>query len=69
MATWRVEYWPCVNCDLDNLAAGGERPCFRIVSEGGPERWIAATNPNLPPAVQEEAALLIAEALSQLLGI
>jgi hypothetical protein len=46
-----------------------ELPCFRIAPEGEPDHWIAQTNPDLPPKVQEEAAFLIAEALSQLLGI
>jgi hypothetical protein len=46
-----------------------ERPCFRIAPEDDLERWIAQTNPDLPPKVQEESALLIAEALSELLGV
>jgi hypothetical protein len=69
MTIWVVQYWPYVNCDLDDPGAGGERPCFRIVPEDDPERWIAQTNPYLPPEVQEEAALLMAEALSQILGV
>ena len=69
MATWLVQYWPSVNCDLGDPGAAGERPCFRIVPEDEPERWIAQTNPNLPPEVQEEAALLMAEVLSQILGV
>ena len=60
MALWIVKYRP---------GSGGERPCFRIVPEDDPERWIAQTNPYLPSKVQEEAALLIAEVLSQVLGI
>jgi hypothetical protein len=69
MATWLVEYWPWVKHTLDDQGAGGECPCFRIVPADDRERWIAQTNPNLPPEVQEEAAFLIAEALSELLGV
>jgi hypothetical protein len=69
MATWLVEYWPGLNCDPDNPSAVQELPRFRIVPEGEPNRWIAETNPDLPPEVQEEAALLIADALSKILGI
>jgi hypothetical protein len=52
-------------------AHGGERevPCFRIFPEGEPDRWIAQTNPSLPLHVQEEVALLIADALSKVLGV
>jgi hypothetical protein len=69
MARWFVEYCPLINCDLDQPDLGREVPGFRIFPEGERERWIAQTNPNLSREVQEEAALLIAEALSQLLGI
>jgi hypothetical protein len=58
-----------VNCNLDDPAAGSERPCFRVVPAGDPESWIAQTNPNLPPEVQEELAFTIAQALFQILGI
>ena len=60
MAKWFVQY-----CPGSEYEAG----CFRIAAENDPDCWIAQTNPNLLPEVQEEAALLIAEALSQLLGI
>jgi hypothetical protein len=69
MAIWLVEYWPYVNCDLDDPGVGRELPCFRIVPADDPERWIAQTNPHLALEAQEEAALLMAEALSQVLGI
>ena len=69
MARWFVDYCPLINCDLKQPDFGLEVPRFRIFPEGERERWIAQTNPNLAPEVQEEAALLIAEALSQLLGI
>jgi hypothetical protein len=69
MATWLVEYWPYVNCDLDDPGTGRELPCFRIVPEDDHERWIAQTNPHLPREAQEETALLMAEVLSQVLGI
>jgi hypothetical protein len=67
MATWLVNYWPGPNCDLDDPRR--ELPCFRIVPQDEPDRWIAQTNPHLPWEVQEEAALLIAEALSKVLGV
>jgi hypothetical protein len=69
MTIWTVEYWPSVNCDLNDPAAGNECPRFRIVPQGDPGPWIAQTNPHLPREVQEEAALLIADALSRILGV
>ena len=64
MTIWLVEEWRCISCDFP----AREAPSFRIFPEGEPERWIAQTNPDLPPAVQEEAAVLIADALSKILG-
>ena len=72
MAKWLVEYRPYMNRDLTarpGLAGIAEIPCYRIFPEGDRERWIAETNPDLPRDVQEEAALLIADFLSQILGI
>jgi hypothetical protein len=69
MAKWFVDYCPHVVCDLDDIQAGHEISCFRIFPEGEPERWIAQTNPDLPAETQEEFALIIADALSKLLGI
>jgi hypothetical protein len=68
MATWLVEYWPCLNCDLDASGTQRELPCFRIFPEGNPERWIARTNETLPREVQEEVAVFLAHALSKALG-
>jgi hypothetical protein len=65
MTIWLVEEWRCTSCDLP----GSEVPCFRIFPDGEPERWIARTNPDLPPEIQEEAAALIADALSRILGV
>jgi len=67
MAKWQVEY-RAVNFDLAP-EAGVEIPCCRIFPEGEPERWIVQTNPGLAREVQEETALLIAEALFNLLGV
>jgi len=66
MATWLVKY-----CLLRKLWPGSEheRPCYRVVAEDDPERWIAQTNSYWSREVQEETALLIAEVLSQVLGI
>jgi len=74
MAKWFVEYCPYLPgpgdlVDRPALAGIIEIPCYRIFPEGEPERWIAETNPKLPPEVQEDAAFLIAEALSKLLGM
>jgi len=69
MTKWLVGYLPQVNTDLGDAQAGRETPCFRIYPEGEPERWIAQTNPMLPPEVQEELALQIAQGLFNLLGI
>jgi hypothetical protein len=41
---------------------------FRIFPQDDPATWIAQTNASLPQDVQEEAALLMAEALSHALG-
>jgi hypothetical protein len=64
MATWLVE---CVNRDRDSSKAGLGLPRFRIFPDGEPDRWIAQTNPSLPLQVQEEAALMLADALSKAL--
>jgi hypothetical protein len=68
MTMWLVEYFPCVKFDPDTPELGEEIPCFRIYPEGEPERWIVQTNGNLPREVQEEVALIIADALSKALG-
>jgi hypothetical protein len=69
MARWLVEYSPQLNRRPDDPVPGHRLPRFRIFPEGEPQRWIAETNPDLPLEVQREIALLIAESLSQLLGI
>jgi hypothetical protein len=74
MARWFVEYYPYLSgpsdlVDRPALAGIFEIPCYRIFPEGERERWIAETNPDLPREVQEELAFLIADALSNLLGI
>ena len=68
MTTWIAYYWPGLKCDLDDPDAGRESPCFRVAPENEPELWIAQTNSRLPPEVQEEAALIMAQALSNALG-
>ncbi|HTB11099.1 MAG TPA: hypothetical protein VK752_06000 [Bryobacteraceae bacterium] len=60
MAKWFVQYCP---------GSEDEPPCFRIAAEDDPACWIAQTNPGLPLEAQEETALLIADALSRILGI
>jgi hypothetical protein len=69
MAKWQIEYKACVNCDPESRDAGLEIFCFRIFPEGEPERWVAQTNPALPPEIQEEVALQIADALFRLFGV
>jgi hypothetical protein len=69
MAKWHVGYCPRVNCDLETEDAGREIACFRVFPKGEPERWIVETNPDLPRGVQEEMALVIADALSKFLGV
>ncbi len=69
MTTWFVQYWPLPSGDIDPHDAGSEIACFRICPEGEPDRWIVQTNPNLPRQVQEETAHLVAELLSELLGV
>jgi hypothetical protein len=68
MARWLVEYLPGLNCHPDDPAADHELPRFRIFPEGEPDRWIVRTNENLPLEVQEEAAAILAQALSKALG-
>jgi hypothetical protein len=68
MATWFVEYRPYIKSDPDFAEPAQEIPCFRIFSGEEPEHWIARTNEELPPEVQEEAALIMAAALSKALG-
>jgi hypothetical protein len=68
MTTWLVEYLPYIKSDPDTPELGEEIPCFRIFPEDDPERWIAQTNEDLPSDVQEEAALIMADALSKILG-
>jgi hypothetical protein len=60
MAKWFVQYRP---------GSEDELPCFRIATEDDPACWIAQTNPSLSPEVQQEVAILIAEALSEILGV
>lgn len=65
MTIWLVEYSPLIGWDLDDTRGLFEMPRFRIVPESEAERWIAMTNEKLPPELQEEAALIMAEALSK----
>lgn len=69
MATWLVEYCPLLISDPDHPDAEREIPCFRVYAEDNPERWIVATNPDLPLAVQEHTAFLLAEFLSDMMGV
>jgi hypothetical protein len=68
MTTWLVEYCPYLKSDPDAPELGHEIPCFRIFPADNPENWIAQTNEDLPRDVQEEAAVMIAAALSNALG-
>jgi hypothetical protein len=60
MANWHI-------VRVDDPEAGREPSRLRVHPEAEPERWIFATNPNLPPETQQEFAHLIAEFLSTLL--
>ena len=68
MTTWLVTYCPYFKSGPDCPEGIREIPCFRIFPEDDPERWIAQTNEDLPREVQEEAAVIMAEALSNALG-
>jgi hypothetical protein len=68
MTTWLVEYYPYLKLDPDSPEPEHEIPCFRIFPEDDPERWIAQTNEDLPLDVQEEAAVIMAQALSKAFG-
>ncbi len=69
MAKWDAAYWSLVNCDLDDPDAGAEVLRLRIFPKGEPERWIAEINPDLPREVQEDFASLLADLLSNFLGV
>jgi hypothetical protein len=68
MATWLVEYCILFTRDPDHPNTRREMPCYRIFPECDRERWIAQTNERLPREVQEEAAAILAQALSKALG-
>ena len=68
MTVWLVEYCPYIKSSLEFPVSEEEIPCFRIFPEGEPDRWIAQTNEDLPREAQEEAALIMARALSKSLG-
>jgi hypothetical protein len=69
MARWLVAYCCPEEGGAETRDAARQTVCLRVFPEGEPERWIVQTNPALPPDVQEEMALLIADALFNLLGI
>jgi hypothetical protein len=69
MTTWMVEYNPYILNDPHDPNGERELPCFRIFSSDEPERWIAQTNEDLPCEVQEEAAWIMANALTKALGL
>lgn len=69
MTTWRVMYCPTFQYDWAQPSDGvHEIPCYRVVPEEDPERWVAQTNPNLVREVQEDVALRLAYALNRALG-
>jgi hypothetical protein len=68
MAKWFVSYCPSLDWCHHDPSVQREMPRYRVCSVDEPDRWIVETNADLPPEVQEETALLIAEALSKLLG-
>jgi len=62
---WRVMFFPA--SDARGQDSPPQAPFFRICPGDDAHLWVAQTNSDLPPAVQEEFALLIADALSKLL--
>ena len=71
MATWLVEYWPWVNCDLDDPARRTRTPMFphrsgRTTANAGSRRRTPICRPRFR---KRKPLLLIAEVLSQVLGI
>jgi hypothetical protein len=69
MAQWFVTYCPACDWVHQNPSVQREIPRYRVCSVDDPERWVIETNADLPRDVQEEFALLIADALSNLLGV
>jgi hypothetical protein len=60
-----MAHWHIVR--VSDPEAGREPPSLRVHPEAEPERWVFATNPDLPLDTQQEFAQLIAEFLSSLL--
>jgi hypothetical protein len=65
MAQWNVH--EIVECDARNPEV--ETRYFRVVSADDPNVWVVQTNAALSGETQREFARLIAEALSNLLGV
>ena len=65
MAQWTVH--EVIECDARNAEV--EKRYLRVVSADDPAVWVAQINPALGHETQREFALLIADALSALLGI
>ncbi len=65
MAQWNVH--EVIECDARNPAR--EKRYFRVVSADDPNLWVAQTNAALSDGAQREFAHLIAEGLSNLLGV
>jgi hypothetical protein len=66
MAQWFVAYCPSLDWAYDDPSVQCEIPRYRVHSSDDPERWVVETNADLPPAVQEDIALLIADRLSKI---
>lgn len=66
MADWFVAYCPSLDWAHNDPSVQVELPRYRVYSHDDPGLWVAETNADLAPEVQEEIAFLIADRLSKI---
>lgn len=66
---WVAAYCPSLKRAKNDPSVEVEVPRYRVYPVDGSDRWIAETNTELSPEVQERCAQLIAETLSNLFRI
>jgi hypothetical protein len=66
---WFAAYCPSLERAKNDPSIQVEVPRYRVYPVDGSDRWIAETNSELSPEVQEKCAQLIAETLSDLFRV
>jgi len=66
---WFAAYCPSFRQAKNDPSIRVEVPRYRVYPVDGSDRWIAETNSELSPEVQEKCAHLIARAMSDLFRI